>query len=91
MRYTICMSKRLQVVVGEAEFDQYERSARAHGLSVSEWVRQVLRRAERDISDGDLDAKLTAVRTAAQHGFPTADIDVMLAEIDQGYGASLSP
>jgi hypothetical protein len=84
------MSKRLQVVVHDAEFERYARSARARGLSISEWVRQVLGRAERDISDGDLDAKLAAVRTAVQHSFPTADIDTMLAEIEQGYGASLS-
>jgi len=84
------MSKRLQVVVHQAEFERYERSARARGLSVSEWVRQVLRLAERDLSDGDVDAKLAAVRAAAQHSFPTADIDVMLAEIEQGYGSSLS-
>lgn len=82
------MSKRLQVVVRDSEFERYMRSAQAEGLTLSEWIRHVLRQAERDISHGDADAKLAAVRTAARHSFPTADIDTMLAEIEQSYSAS---
>jgi hypothetical protein len=33
----------------------------------------------------DVDAKLAAIRTAARHEFPTADIDRMNAEIVRGY------
>jgi hypothetical protein len=29
--------------------------------------------------------KLEAIRTAAEHEFPTGDIDTMLAEIERGY------
>jgi hypothetical protein len=32
-----------------------------------------------------IDAKVRAVREAAGHGFPTADIDEMLGEIERGY------
>ena len=36
----------------------------------------------------DVEAKLEAVREAAKHQFPTADIEQMLAEIGMGYGDS---
>jgi len=85
------MSKRLQVVVDDLDFEQYQRNARADGVSLSEWVRRVLKTAERDQSHGDLDAKLAAVRAAARHGYPTADIDTMLAQIEQGYGEPATP
>jgi hypothetical protein len=34
---------------------------------------------------GDLQKKLSAIRGAARHDFPTADIEQMLAEIARGY------
>ncbi len=58
------------------------------GLTLSAWVRRTLNEARRRQPGGDLAFKLAAVRTAAGHGFPTADIDEMLAEIDSGYGHS---
>lgn len=85
------MSKRLQVVVDAAELQRYERAAQVQGLTLSEWVRQVLRTAEQDVAYGDVDAKLTAVRVASQHGFPAPDIDTMLSEIDRGCHESVSP
>jgi hypothetical protein len=81
------MSKRLQVVVADSEFDQYARDARVRGVTLSEWVRQTLRSAERDVSYRDPGAKLAAVRAATRYNFPTADIDTMLAQIEQGYSA----
>ena len=33
----------------------------------------------------DAKKKLAVVRAAVRHSFPTADIDQMLAEIEQGY------
>ncbi len=60
VRYTTCMSKRLQVVVGDDELERYQRTAEATGQTVSEWVRQALREAERKTSSGDVEAKLVA-------------------------------
>ena len=54
-------------------------------MTVAAWVRETLRSARRREPLGDSDAKITAVRTAASHAFPTADIDQMLGEIEQGY------
>ena len=69
----------------EAEAGEYRRLAKRDGLTLSEWVRQKLRRAERDQTSGSLDRKLAAIRAAARHDFPTADVDQMLREIESGY------
>jgi len=82
------MSKRLQVLFDEPEFDELRGIGQRHGMTVSEWVRQVIRAARRRESDGDPATKLEAIRAGAAHRFPTADIDVMLAETERGYLAS---
>lgn len=82
------MSKRLQVLLDEVELDQIRAVAERHGMTVSEWVREVLRRARREEASGATERKLAAVRAAARHRFPTADIEEMLGEIERGYGDS---
>jgi len=72
-------------VMPDTEFARLQQTAGAQGLTTSEWVRQVLRQAERDLPTGDPDAKLAAIRAAARHGFPTGDIDEMLGDIERGY------
>lgn len=83
VRYTTAMSRRLQVVVKDEELEGYERTAQAVGLSMSEWVRQSLRAAERQVSTGDVEAKLAAIRQAASYSFPVpADVNTLLAEVE---------
>lgn len=79
------MSKRLQVLLSEAEFDRLRAVAAKDGLTLSELFRQTLRHASRSSSTGDPERRLAAVRAAARHSFPTADIDDMLREVEQGY------
>jgi hypothetical protein len=79
------MSKRLQVVLDDAELRRFQRAAGRSGLTLAEWVRQALRRAERATSTGDPDRKLGAIRLAVTHSFPAPDIEQMLAEIERGY------
>ena len=81
------MSKRLQVLLPDQEMSEIQRLARREGLTVGEWVRQKLRDARARQSLKDPEAKLKAVRAAANHSFPTADIDQMLREIESGYEA----
>ncbi len=78
------MSKRLQVILDDAEYREVSQAAQRKGLSVSEWVRRSLRDT-RSAPTSDAGKKLAVVRAAAGHGFPTADIDQMLREIEQGY------
>lgn len=80
------MSKRrLQVVLAEDEYRELERSARAEGMTVFEWVRYSLRRFGRARISGQADQKLAALRTAAGYEFPTGDIGEILQEVEHGY------
>ncbi len=79
------MSQRLQVLLDESEFDEIRRIAERHHMTVAEWVRQALRVARRDEPAVEPRRKLAVVREAAAAAYPTADIDVMLAEVERGY------
>ena len=79
------MSKRLQVLLDEAELIEIQRVARQHDMTVASWVRQTLREARSRQPIESAERKLEAVRRAAHHHFPTAPIDQMLAEIESGY------
>ena len=79
------MSQRLQVLLDETEFEEIRSIARRHRMTVAEWVRQALRLARRDEPATDPQRKLAVVREAARGGYPTADIQTMLTEIEQGY------
>jgi hypothetical protein len=79
------MSKRLQVLIDEAEYRDLRRLARAEKITVAEWVRQALRLARRRQPTGKVDRKLAAIRAAVEHEFPTADIARVLADIERGY------
>ena len=79
------MTKRLQVLLEEAELREVRRAARARRMTVAEWVRQALREARRQEPLRPPERKLALVRAAARHEFPTADIEPMLDEIERGY------
>lgn len=79
------MSKRLQVVFEDEEYDELQSAAAAVGQTVSEWVRAAVRKVRRDQSSRPAKEKLAAIRSAAEHAYPTADIDRMLEEIETGY------
>jgi hypothetical protein len=84
------MSKRLQVVVRDDDLGRYARSAQADGVTLSEWVRQALRVAERERSSGDVEAKLALIRKAASYNFPAEpDIDTLLAEMEAQRNAEI--
>ena len=79
------MSKRLQVLMPDAELNEIRRLARREHVTVGEWVRRTLREARSRKPVHDAERKLRAVRKAVEHSFPTADIDQMLAEVERGY------
>ena len=81
----ITMSKRLQVLLEEREMREIHQAARRNRMTVAEWVRQALRAARRREPGSESRKKLDAVKMAAGHSFPTADIDRMLAETERGY------
>ena len=77
------MPKRLQVLLDEEEYLEFQGIARGQRVTLAEWVRQALRKAKVD-QPRTSDAKLRAIVDASRHQFPTADIDVMLREIEDG-------
>lgn len=79
------MAKRLQVILQDPEYRDVQRAARSRHMSIAEWVRQALAVARRQEPLGNVSQKLEAIRAAARHSYPTADIDTMLSEIEAGY------
>ncbi len=82
------MSVRLQVLFDEPELAEIQQVARSRRMTTAEWVRQALRRAVREEPVKARQAKLDSLRAVVAHDFPTADIEQMLAEIEQGYAAA---
>ncbi len=66
---------------------EIQRLARRERLAVGEWVRRTLREALQQKPLHDPEAKLKAIRRAAEFSFPTADIEKMLSQIERGYQA----
>ncbi len=81
------MAKRLQVILKDPEYRDIQRVARSRNMSIAEWVRQALESARRQEPIGSISKKLDAIRIAAQHEYPTGDIERMLAEIEAGHEA----
>ena len=75
----------MQVILQDPEYREIQRVARSRHMSLAEWVRQALDSARRKEPAGTIGKKLDAIRLAAHHEFPSADIHRMLAEIETGY------
>lgn len=85
------MSTRLQVVMDDEELEEIRAAARRRRLTVSEWVRQSLRRARQGEPGRSVDEKLRSLQEAQEHRHPTADIEEMLEEIARGALTGPSP
>jgi hypothetical protein len=72
------MSKRLQVIMRDAELRAYQHLAQGKGMVLSEWVRQSLRESARAEPGPGREKKIASLRAAL-------DIDQMLEEISAGY------
>lgn len=79
------MSKRLQVVLQDSEYEKILECAKTESVTLSEWVRFALRKAGNERSVAEVEAKLDAIRTAAEYSFPSAEIKNMLSEVERGY------
>ncbi len=79
------MTKRLQVLLDDAELREIRRLAGDRHMTTAAWVRESLRGSVEAHTRVDLEAKLAAVRRAVAHDLPTADIDSVLDDIERGY------
>ena len=77
------MAKRLQILLDEEEYSEIQAVARRRRMTLAEWVRQALRKAKAD-DPATVETKLRAIADASRHEFPTADIEIMLREIESG-------
>ncbi len=77
------MSRQLQVLLDEEEHKNIQRIARRQRVTATEWVRAALRKAVIEHRKS-VAAKLRAIEKASRHRFPSADIDVMLSEVQPG-------
>jgi hypothetical protein len=81
------MSKRLQVLLSEADMLEIKKVAERQQLSVGEWVRRTLRHGVKD-TGGRTAEEINAVLDWAANlpdRDPAPPIEQMLAEIEQGY------
>jgi len=85
------MTKRLQVLLDDEELMEIQRLAKRRHQTTAAWVRDALRLAKDTASQPETGRKLKAVREAAAHAYPSADIDGMLAEIERGYQGLTKP
>ena len=81
------MTKRLQVLLDDAELKTIQRLARRDKVSTAEWVRRRLREGAAASSRPDTASRLAAIHAAYRHeaGVPSPDIEQMLDEIERGY------
>jgi hypothetical protein len=77
------MRQSLQVRLEDSEVEEIREIAGRMHLTVDEWIQRVLLEARRLHPNPSVDAKLRAVRAAAEYEFPTGDIDQMLGEIER--------
>lgn len=73
-------------MLDDGEYEEVENAARREGETVSQWVRQTLRHARQQRPKAEQARKLSVLRAAREHGFPTGDIERLLEETERGYG-----
>jgi len=69
------MTKRLQVILRDSEYQEIRRMARSQHVFISKWVRQALGLARPRKTVGSVSKKLEAIRLAVQHEFPVPDME----------------
>ncbi len=84
------MSKRVQVTLDEEDYRLLQRFACGQGTTVAGWARQAIHDAL-ETKSKTVEAKLQAIAEASRHQHPTADIEVLLAEIEAGRSLPWTP
>ncbi len=79
------MSKRLQVLFSEDEYQKLKRHARQARQTLGEWVRCALRRVTDQESIQSPEQRLKVLRHASSFEAPVSSIEEMEKEIESGY------
>jgi hypothetical protein len=79
------MSKRLQIILPDDEYEAVAEAARREGKPVARVVRDSLRRTlEEDAELEDPQRRIAAVLRFARFAGPTGDIEEILDDIERG-------
>jgi hypothetical protein len=78
------MSKRLQVVVSDADYRDVTRLAKKRAVPVAEVVRQSLRRTVEEAAERSPEERIANVLRFARFSGPTGDLGSMLEDIEKG-------
>jgi len=86
------MTKRLQVLLDDAELRTIQRLARRDRLTTAEWVRRRLREGAMASSRPDTATRLAAIHAAYRYtsAIPAPEVGQMLEEIERGYVGNAS-
>jgi hypothetical protein len=84
------VSKRLHVLMSDAEYEDLQRAAFSQKLGVGAFVRRELQRSCQRSNARAVDDKLRVIQSAMAYSFPTADLEQMNQEIEQGYRTGLA-
>ena len=84
--YTQQVSKRLQVIMPDDEYQAVVAAARRRGEPVAKLVRDSLRRSVGQEAGQDADERIGTILRFARFAGPTGDISLLLAEIEHGHG-----
>ncbi len=79
------MSKRLQVLFPDDEYNTLRKHAKNSRLSLGEWVRSALRRVTDDQSSKSIEQKLRVLGQSSQLEAPITDPPQLKSEILRGY------
>lgn len=78
------MSKRLQILLPEADYRAIVKVCRHDKKKVSEWVRESLRRSLKYKEAPSAEDRIASVLRFASYSGPTGDIEEILSEIERG-------
>ena len=78
-------AKRISAIaLNDYEYAHLERIATRRNITVEQWIEELIRRDIADYRRRSENIRMI-IEEAAQHDFPTADIEQMLKEIESGY------
>lgn len=83
------MSKRLQVILADAEMEDLKRAAALQKIPVGELVRRAVKQDLARVAQKPVEEKLRLLQKALTYNFETNDIDQMNEEIERGYSNGL--
>ena len=82
--YTHIMSKRLQVLLPEEDFQELEARCEADGCTIAEFVRTSIKSSLQKPSRRTPEDRIARILGYARYDGPSGDIETVLAEIEQG-------